>query len=31
MAKVREELAVGKQRTHTFHMERYNPKILNKV
>jgi hypothetical protein len=31
MAKVRERLAVNKQRSHRFHMERFNLKKLNKV
>jgi hypothetical protein len=31
VAKVRERLAEGKQSTHTFHMERFNLKKLNKV
>jgi hypothetical protein len=31
MAKVRERLAVNKQRSHRFHMERFNLKELNKV
>jgi hypothetical protein len=29
--KVRERLAVTKQTTHGVHMERFNPKIINKV
>jgi hypothetical protein len=31
VAKVRERLAVSKQRTHTVHMERFNLKKLNEV
>jgi hypothetical protein len=31
VAKVRERLAVKKQRSHTFHMERFNHKELNEV
>jgi hypothetical protein len=31
MAKVRERLAVSKQTTHRFHMERFNLKKLNEV
>jgi 50S ribosomal subunit-associated GTPase HflX len=31
VAKVRERLAVNKQRSHRFHMERYNLKKLNEV
>jgi hypothetical protein len=31
MAKVRERLAVNKQRSHTFDMERFNLKKLNDV
>jgi hypothetical protein len=31
VAKVRERLAVNKQRSHRFHMERFNLKKLNKV
>jgi hypothetical protein len=31
VAKVRERLAVIKQRSHRFHMERFNVKKLNKV
>jgi hypothetical protein len=31
VAKVRERLAVNKQRSHRFHMERFNIKKLNKV
>jgi hypothetical protein len=31
MAKARERLAVNKQRSHRFHMERFNLKKLNKV
>jgi hypothetical protein len=31
VAKVRERLAVNKQRAHKFHMERFNLKKLNKV
>jgi hypothetical protein len=31
VAKVRERLAVGKQTTHTFHMERFNIKKLKRV
>jgi hypothetical protein len=31
MAKVRERLEVNKQRSHTFHMERFNLKKLNEV
>jgi hypothetical protein len=31
MAKVRQRLAVKKQRTHSFHMERFNLKKLNVV
>jgi 16S rRNA C1402 N4-methylase RsmH len=31
VAKVRERLAVNKQRSHKFHMERFNLKKLNKV
>jgi hypothetical protein len=31
VAKVRERLAVNKQRAHRFHMERFNLKLLNKV
>jgi hypothetical protein len=31
VAKVRERLAVNKQRTHRFHMERFNLKKLNEV
>jgi hypothetical protein len=31
VAKVREQLAVNKQRSHRFHMERFNLKKLNKV
>jgi hypothetical protein len=31
MAKVRERLAVNKQRSHRFHMERFNLKRLNEV
>jgi hypothetical protein len=31
VAKVRERLAVNKQRSHTFHMERFNLKTLNDV
>jgi hypothetical protein len=31
MAKVTERLAVSKQRSHRFHMERFNLKKLNEV
>jgi hypothetical protein len=31
VAKVRERLAVNKQRSHRFHMERFNLKKLNEV
>jgi hypothetical protein len=31
VAKVRERLAVNKQRSHIFHMERFNLKKLNEV
>jgi hypothetical protein len=31
MAKVRDKLAVNKQRSHRFHMERFNLKKLNDV
>jgi hypothetical protein len=31
VAKVRERLAVNKQRSHRFHMERFNLKKINKV
>jgi lipopolysaccharide export system protein LptC len=31
VAKVREQLAVNKQSSHRFHMERFNLKKLNKV
>jgi hypothetical protein len=31
VAKVRERLAVNKQRSHRFHMERYDLKKLNQV
>jgi hypothetical protein len=31
VAKVREKLSVNKQRSHRFHMERFNLKKLNKV
>jgi hypothetical protein len=31
VAKIREELAVNKQGSHTFHMERFNLKKLNDV
>jgi hypothetical protein len=31
VAKVRDRLAVSKQRTHTVHMERFNLKKLNEV
>jgi hypothetical protein len=31
VAKVKEQLAVNKQRSHRFHMERFNLKKLNKV
>jgi hypothetical protein len=31
VAKVRERLAVNKQRSHRFHMERFNLKMLNDV
>jgi hypothetical protein len=31
VTKVRERLAVNKQRSQRFHMERFNPKKLNKV
>jgi hypothetical protein len=31
VAKVRERLAVKKQRSHRFNMERFNPKKLNEV
>jgi hypothetical protein len=31
VAKVRERLAVNKQRSHRFHVERFNFKKLNKV
>jgi hypothetical protein len=31
VAKVRERLAVNKQTSHTFHMERFNLKKLNDV
>jgi hypothetical protein len=31
VAKVRERLAVNKQRSHMFHMERFNLKKLNQV
>jgi hypothetical protein len=31
VAKVREQLAVNKQRSHRFHIERFNLKKLNKV
>jgi hypothetical protein len=31
VAKVRERLAVNKQRLHTFHMQKFNLKKLNKV
>jgi hypothetical protein len=31
VAEVRERLAVNKQRSHRFHMERFNLKKLNKV
>jgi hypothetical protein len=31
VAKVREQLAVNKQRSHKFHMERFNLKKLNEV
>jgi hypothetical protein len=31
VAKVREKLVVNKQRSHRFHMERFNLKKLNKV
>jgi hypothetical protein len=31
VAKVREKLAMNKQRSHRFHMERFNLKKLNKV
>jgi hypothetical protein len=31
VAKVRERLALNKQRSHTFHMERFNLNKLNKV
>jgi hypothetical protein len=31
VAKVRERLAVNKQRSHRFHMERFNLKALNEV
>jgi hypothetical protein len=31
VAKVRERLAVNKQRSHRFHMERFNLKKLNKL
>jgi hypothetical protein len=31
VAKVRERLAVNKQRLLSFHTERFNPKLLNKV
>jgi hypothetical protein len=31
VAKVRERLAVNKQRSHRFHMERFNLKKLNDV
>jgi hypothetical protein len=31
VAKIRERLAVSKQRSHRFHMERFNLKKLNEV
>jgi hypothetical protein len=31
VAKVRKRLAVNKQRSHRFHMQRFNPKKLNQV
>jgi hypothetical protein len=31
VAKVRERLAVNKQTSHRFHMERFNLKIINKL
>jgi hypothetical protein len=31
MAKFKERIAVNKQRLHTFHMERFNIKMLNEV
>jgi hypothetical protein len=31
VAKVRERLSVNKQRSHRFHMERFNLKNLNEV
>jgi hypothetical protein len=31
VTKVRERLAVSKQTTHMFHMERFNPKKLNEI
>jgi hypothetical protein len=31
VAKVRKGLAVNKQRSHRFHMERFKPKKLNEV
>jgi hypothetical protein len=31
VAKIRERLAVNKQRSHRFHMERFNLKKLNEV
>jgi hypothetical protein len=31
VAKVRERLAVNKQRSHSIHMERFNLKTLNEV